>query len=120
MDKEKVVETLRRCWSRRTSSKWLPENPAHGQCSVTALVIQDHFGGKLLKTKVDGQWHFYNEINGDVYDFTDSQFAEPILYEHKPATRAEALANTTQEQCTHLHRKFSAARKKTGGRLREH
>ncbi len=104
-----MAETLRRCWSRRTSSKWSPKNPANGQCSVTALVIQDHFGGQLLKTKVDGQWHFYNEIDGVVYDFTDSQFAEPILYEHKPATRVEAFADTTQEQYARLTRKFSAA-----------
>jgi hypothetical protein len=71
-------------------------------------VIQDHFGGRLLKTKIDGLWHFYNEIGGVIYDFTDSQFIEPILYEHEPATREEALSDTTQEQYALLSRKFSA------------
>src|SRR5438093_1161583 len=32
---------LRRCWSVETSSLWLPENPARGQCNVTALVFYD-------------------------------------------------------------------------------
>ena len=108
MNKQKVVDTLKKCWSKRTSSKWAPDNPAQGQCSGTALVIQDHFGGKLLKTKVDGLWHFYNEINGVVYDFTDNQFAEPILYENEPASRAEALSDTSQEQYAQLNREFSA------------
>lgn len=107
MNKEKVVDTLKRCWSKRTSSKWAPNNPGQGQCSVTALVIQDHFGGQLLKTKVDGLWHFYNKINGVVYDFTESQFAEPILYENEPASREEALSDTSQEQYARLNQEFS-------------
>jgi hypothetical protein len=107
MNKEKVVDTLKRCWSKRTGSKWARDNPAQGQCSVTALVIQDHFGGQLLKTKVDGLWHFYNKIDGIVYDFTDSQFTEPILYENEPASREEALSDTSQERYVQLNREFA-------------
>ena len=109
MEFEKIVTTLKGCWSIHTSSKWEKDNPANGQCPVTALVIQDNFGGRLLKTRVDGQWHFYNEIDGVIYDFTDSQFAEPIEYEDQPASRKEVLAETSQEQYTHLSGKFSAA-----------
>ncbi len=39
---------LERCWSADTSADpdgWSPENPAWGQCAVTALVVQDRFGG---------------------------------------------------------------------------
>jgi hypothetical protein len=108
MNKEKIASTIKRCWSIHTSSKWEQDNPAKGQCPVTALVIQDNFGGRLLKTRVDGQWHFYNEVDGVIFDFTDSQFAEPIKYENLPASRKEAFAGTNQEQYTHLSRKFSA------------
>jgi len=44
---------LRRCWSVETSPLWLPENPARGQCNVTALAFYDRFGGEILKTPVE-------------------------------------------------------------------
>jgi hypothetical protein len=51
-------EKLRSAWSTATGGKWRPDNPACGQCSVTALVLQDLLGGDILKTSVKGQWHF--------------------------------------------------------------
>jgi hypothetical protein len=85
---------LRRCWSLDTSSQWLPENPARGQCNVTALVVCDHFGGEILKTPVGEEWHFYNRVAGTVYDLTAEQFPAPPAYLHIPSTRDEALAGT--------------------------
>ena len=93
-----LLAILEKCWSVETSSKWTPDNPARGQCSVTALVLMDVFGGRLLKTRVGGEWHFYNEINGAVRDFTASQFPRKIAYENKAASAAEALADTSPEQ----------------------
>lgn len=81
-DPEKVSEVLQRCWSVKTSRKWTERNPGLGQCSVSALVVQDWFGGKILKTKVGDAWHFYNEINHQAYDLTASQFGdERVVYE---------------------------------------
>ena len=67
-DVNELREALRRCWSLATSPEWLPENPARGQCNVTALVFYDCFGGEILKTQVGADWHFYNRIEGTVYD----------------------------------------------------
>jgi hypothetical protein len=107
IDEKKILEILNSCWSAETSSKWKEPNPAAGQCSVTALVIQDRFGGRLLKTKAGDAWHFYNEIGGRVYDFTSSQFYGGILYAHEPADRSEALADVTPEQYGILSERFS-------------
>src|SRR6185436_2032868 len=49
-------QQLRRSWSIETGSGWQPDNPASGQCGVTALVVQDKFGGEILKTDVNGAW----------------------------------------------------------------
>ncbi len=86
---EHVKYILKQSWSRHSSSKWTEECPSCGQCGVTALVIQDHFGGTIFKTKVGESWHFYNSINGVMYDFTSEQFQAPIEYQHIPSSREE-------------------------------
>jgi len=46
-----LYDVLRACWSTASGGKWLPSNPAQGQCSVTALVVQDVLGGDILKNR---------------------------------------------------------------------
>jgi len=87
-----LLEILSDCWSIETSSQWLPDNPARGQCNVTALVVHDLCGGDSLTTEAPGGWHFYNRIEGSRCDLTASQFASPIDYADIESTRAEALA----------------------------
>ena len=89
---------LRRCWSVETSPLWSPENPARGQCNVTALVFYDHFGGEILKTLVEDDWHFYNRVAGTTYDLTAEQFSVPPAYLDIPSNRDEAVAGTAPER----------------------
>jgi hypothetical protein len=91
-------QRLRRSWSIETSSRWQPGNPASGQCGVTALVVHDKFGGEILKTDVNGVWHFYNSIDGRRADFTVSQFDSPIGYDDIPSGRDEALGGCSRQQ----------------------
>jgi hypothetical protein len=98
---------LRRSWSVETGRHWRPENPASGQCGVTALIVQDQFGGEIIKTDVDGAWHFYNLIDGKRVDFTMSQFDSPIGYDDLPSGRAEALGDCSQEQYELLSERVS-------------
>jgi len=90
-DFEETENHLKRCWSIKTSSKWSTDNPYKGQCGVTALVINDFFGGQILKTLVDDQWHFYNRINGQRIDFTAKQFVKKLEYQDVETTRDDAL-----------------------------
>jgi len=110
MTGEEITAALGRCWSSRTSSRWSPEVPSRGQCSVTALVLQDHFGGELLRTPVGPASHFYNRIDGVRIDATAGQFPSPLSYLDLPATRAEAFADTSQAQYDELFRQFAVAR----------
>ncbi len=89
---------LRRCWSVETSPLWLPENPARGQCNVTALAFYDRFGGEILKTPVEGDWHFYNRLAGTAYDLSAEQFSVPPAYLDIPSNRDEALAGTAPQR----------------------
>ena len=102
---ERIVNALSKSWSIKSSSKWSIENPAKGQCGVTTLVVNDLLGGEILKTSLPDGWHFYNFIDGNRYDFTSSQFKEPIAYLDIPSNREEAYLDTNEKQYTFLKQK---------------
>jgi hypothetical protein len=108
-------DKLRAAWSTATSGKWRPDNPAAGQCSVTALVVQDELGGEILKTDIAGAWHFYNRICGRRIDFTMSQFDSPIGYDDLPSNREEALADTSVKQYEALLGRLRSGRSQRPG-----
>jgi len=89
---EILEKALRKSWSAETSSdpkKWTPENPAWGQCAVTALVVQDYFGGELLRFDLLGIGsHYFNQLpDSSEIDLTSSQFTEDMykcILEHAP------------------------------------
>lgn len=105
---EKILElkkALYKSWSIDTSSKWTRQNPAKGQCGVTALIVNEMLKGDIAKTKIQENWHFYNIINGKRYDFTESQFETPIEYNNTLSNRSEAYMNTNEKQYTILKQK---------------
>ena len=108
VDIARLREALARSWSLDSSSLWQEDNPALGQCGVTALVVNDHLGGEILKTKFGDIWHFYNFIDNAPMDFTESQFETPLDYSHEPSDRDEAFADTNAQQYGYLR---SAVRK---------
>lgn len=66
-------------WSRDTGvdEKWgHPSVPREsGQCAVTAMLVQDFFGGEILRGVVKGSGsHYWNRVNGVEVDFTRAQF----------------------------------------------
>lgn len=72
---------LQRSWGRDTAydaNDWSTENPARGQCVVTALVVQDYLDGELLRDAVTAphvEKHYYNRLpDGSVIDLTSSQY----------------------------------------------
>jgi hypothetical protein len=101
-----VQRALRKAWSSSTASQWTADNPAAGQCNVTALLIHDLFGGDLLKTPLPAGDHFYNRIEGQRYDFTASQFDQPIAYTDVPTDRADAELGATRDQLAELRAAF--------------
>lgn len=80
---EDLQKALKFSWSAETSvdpDNWTPENPAWGQCAITALIVQYYFGGNLLRSRVDkfGS-HYWNKLpNGEEQDLTRSQFPEGV------------------------------------------
>ncbi|MGD6831295.1 YunG family protein [Sutcliffiella halmapala] len=102
---KKLSDALFASWSIDSSTKWTEGNPAKGQCGVSALVVNELYGGEILKTKLEEGWHFYNFIDGRRFDFTYSQFCHPIVYDDIVSSRAEALEDTNEEQFSYLLRR---------------
>ncbi|WP_156255681.1 YunG family protein [Sandarakinorhabdus oryzae] len=96
-----LYRRLQEAWSAETASPldgWTASNPAKNHCSVTALIVQDHFGGEILTTRTVGGTHFYNLIDGVRWDLTIGQFAEPVPFEDNPSSREAAMRDTTPEK----------------------
>lgn len=76
-DRSLVQEVLRRT---RTSEKipGLTSGPlSESPDTVISTLIHDLFGAEILKTHKKKGWHFYNRINGDRIDLTDSETTSP-------------------------------------------
>ncbi len=94
---------LRASWAADTCSPddveraaWRPDNPAWGHCDITALVVNDIFGGVLLVAEVrlgaeQQGFHWWNRLpTGIELDLTREQFrlgqvvGEPRVVERPP------------------------------------
>lgn len=61
----------------RMRDDWSPDNKTCGQCSITAFLAQDIFGGDVYAMTTDnGGLHCYNLVNGIIFDLTSEQFGE--------------------------------------------
>lgn len=61
----------------RMRENWSEENKTLGQCSITAFLAQDIFGGEVYAMPTDnGGVHCYNVADGFTFDLTSEQFGE--------------------------------------------
>lgn len=88
---QELYDALLQIWSADTCAprmrdKWSKQNPTCGQCSITAFLAQDIFGGRVYGIlRPDGNYHCYNVIGDCVFDLTSEQFGEETLcYEDNP------------------------------------
>lgn len=72
-------------WTRETCTLrmqdgWTEENRTLGQCSITAFLAQDIFGGRVWGIPLEeGGWHCYNAAEDCVFDLTSEQFGDRKL-----------------------------------------
>jgi hypothetical protein len=90
-DPRRLYDILSEIWcgytcAPRLRSGWCKENMTLGQCSVTAFLAQDIFGGKVYGIpREGGNFHCYNVVGGCVFDLTSEQFGdEKLVYEGNP------------------------------------
>nr|MBA4404890.1 hypothetical protein [Nanoarchaeum sp.] len=78
MELSDLVSAISSSWGKDTcypgsADKWTESNPYHGQCAITALVVQDYLGGEILSCS--HAHHYWNRLtNGQEVDLTKEQF----------------------------------------------
>jgi len=84
----------------RMRSAWTPDNPTYGQCSITAFLLQDIYGGKVYGVpREGGTFHCFNAVGDCVFDLTSEQFGDEILcYENCPEQFREVHFAKTEKR----------------------
>lgn len=86
----------------RMRADWSPDNRTLGQCSVTAFLAQDIFGGEVRgMTTESGGIHCYNVVNGIIFDLTSEQFGEKaknMVYGEDPIQERESAYHFGKEE----------------------
>ena len=90
-DPRELYDILSGIWCSQTCAprmrdRWSEDNRTLGQCSITAFLAQDIFGGKVYGILRDGgNYHCYNVIGDCVFDLTSEQFGdEKLCYDDNP------------------------------------
>lgn len=64
----------------RLKERWSRDNITLGQCSVTAFLAQDIFGGKVYGIlRPGGNYHCFNITQNCPFDLTSGQFGDEVL-----------------------------------------
>ena len=105
-DPRQLYDALTEIWCEYTCAprlreKWSRDNITLGQCSITAFLAQDIFGGKVYGVpRSGGNFHCYNVIGDVVFDLTSEQFGdEELNYSNNPEQFREVhFAKTEKRQ----------------------
>lgn len=93
----------------RMRDRWTEDNKTLGQCSITAFLVQDIFGGKVYGILSEsGNYHCYNDVGGCVFDLTSEQFgdkAASLVYENNPEQFREVHFAKEEKRLRYEHLK---------------
>jgi hypothetical protein len=81
---------LTEAWSAETCAprfraEWSEDNRTLGQCSITAFLMQDIYGGRVYGIPLpEGGYHCFNIADGCLFDLASEQFGDTVLdYENR-------------------------------------
>lgn len=91
----------------RMRQNWNKENKTLGQCSITAFLAQDIFGGKVYGVpREGGNFHCYNVVGDCMFDLTSEQFGDEVLsYENNPEQFREVHFAKEEKRLRYEHLK---------------
>lgn len=80
-----LYDILDELWEKKTCAPrlqdgWSEDNKTLGQCSITAFLVQDIFGGEVRGIlRPGGNYHCYNVVGDSLFDLTSEQFGDEVL-----------------------------------------
>ena len=100
MELKDLKKILMESWNLETCSpglkqEWDISNPSIGQCAITALVVNDLFGGKIMRCMSSTGSHYYNLLDNRIIDLTVEQFNGeiPLYIDGSERSREYLLSN---------------------------
>lgn len=90
MKRDEFLERIAYAWTRESSydpARWTPDNPAWGQCAVTAMVAKEVLGYDIMYCKAflptgEPVHHYFNRTpSGETFDATVQQFPPGTTFE---------------------------------------
>ena len=97
---EQFIAAIEKSWGKDTAYRkdapfWSLENPARGQCAITALIVNDYYGGQIYSGVSDtGIYHYWNVIDGNKVDLTEKQFETKLVFNNTKEWERGALLAT--------------------------
>ena len=91
----------------RMRKDWSKDNKTLGQCSITAFLVQDIFGGEVYGVPLkDGNFHCFNKVGDVIFDLTSEQFHNQKLdYENVVLQTRENHFKKEEKQQRYLYLK---------------
>ena len=112
MDIKTIQKALSECYTKElcvpnVSDDCTESNKCFGMSGITALIVQDYFGGKIGKIHVNGVSHYFNILDNQVVDLTDSQFDSEINYtDYEIINRDLILTENTKQRYESLKKRL--------------
>ena len=112
MDIKTIQKALSECYTKElcvpnVSDDCTESNKCFGMSGITALIVQDYFGGKIGKIHVNGVSHYFNILDNQVVDLTDSQFDSEIDYtDYEIINRDLILTENTKQRYESLKKRL--------------
>lgn len=104
LELKKLEEMLYSCYCKelcypKVKEKWNEHNKYFGMCAITALFINDYYGGDIGKIYVNNISHYFNIVNNEIIDLTAKQFNNKIEYiDYEIKNRTDILNEDTQKR----------------------
>jgi hypothetical protein len=111
-NKTDIQEALKQTWAWENNLSTPINSSAKGQDKEVSLLIHDIFGAEILKTHEKKGWHFYNRIDGERMDFSNSEAEkqpEDGLFEDIPSTPEETYLYLEPVDYSRFYTKFTLA-----------
>ena len=105
-------DILSKCWCAETCAPrmradWTTDNRTLGQCSITAFLMQEIYGGKVHGVPMeDGNYHCFNIVDDCVFDLTSEQFgAQKLSYNNCPEQFRDVHFSKEEKRLRYEHLK---------------
>ena len=112
IDKMIVQKTLNAIWIDKNKVREYGDLPLNDLSSLTSVLINNIFGGEILKKRHKNGWHFYNRIDGESIDFTEPETINPAennSTEDLPSSTEETYEYFEQEDYSSFYMEFIQA-----------